>query len=246
MSNLTSRAVKALLALVVGVVGLVGIASTTSAAPTAKPAAVAQASCGDTSGFPVVALGSLPPEATDTYNLIQSDGPYPYPQDGTVFDNREGLLPACSSGYYHEYTVETPGSPDRGTRRIIGGNGGEYFYTDDHYESFSLIDVSGGGGGGTECGDTSGLTHAALSSLPAEVAQTIDAVKAGGPFDYPNDGTVYQNREAVLPACSSGYYHLYTVPTNGQQGDRRLITGAGGEYFYTPDDYGSFVAIDGV
>jgi ribonuclease T1 len=145
MSNLTSRAVKALLALVVTLVGLVGIATTSAgAAPGAQPVAVG-ASCGDTSEFSVVALSSLPPEATDTYDLIQSDGPYPYPQDGTVFDNREGLLPDCASGYYHEYTVETPGSPDRGARRIIGGDGGEYFYTDDHYESFSLIDVGGGG-----------------------------------------------------------------------------------------------------
>jgi len=142
MSNLTSRAVKALLALVVAFVGLAGITATSAgAAPGAQPAAVG-ASCGDTSGFPVVALSSLPPEASDTYDLIQSDGPFPYPEDGTVFQNREGLLPACSSGYYHEYTVETPGSPDRGARRIIAGDAGEYFYTDDHYESFSLIDVS--------------------------------------------------------------------------------------------------------
>jgi ribonuclease T1 len=149
MSNLTSRAVKALLALVVAFVGLVGITATSAGAdPGARPAAVGT-SCGDTSGFPVVALSSLPPEATDTYDLIQSDGPYPYPEDGTVFSNREGLLPDCSSGYYHEFTVETPGSPDRGARRIISGSGGEYFYTDDHYASFSLIDVSAGGTAGS-------------------------------------------------------------------------------------------------
>ena len=78
----------------------------------------------------MVALRSLPAEAADTYDLIQQGGPYPYEQDGTVFQNREGVLPACSSGYYHEYTVVTPGSDDR------------YFYTGDHYDSFQLIDAS--------------------------------------------------------------------------------------------------------
>ncbi|GHF14242.1 hypothetical protein GCM10017786_54920 [Amycolatopsis deserti] len=100
------------------------------------------AECGDTSGFTVVALSSLPAEATDTYELIQQGGPYPYEQDGTVFGNREGLLPACASGYYHEYTVETPGSDDRGARRIVTGSAGEYFYTADHYASFDLVDVN--------------------------------------------------------------------------------------------------------
>ena len=92
----------------------------------------------------MVALSSLPAEATDTYHLIQQGGPYPYDQDGTVFQNRESLLPACSSGYYHEYTVVTPGSGDRGARRIVTGEGGEYFYTGDHYASFQLIDVNAG------------------------------------------------------------------------------------------------------
>ena len=59
-----------------------------------------------------------------------------------MFGNREGLLPACASGYYHEYTVVTPGSSTRGTRRIITGQAGEYFSTSDHYAGFQLIDVS--------------------------------------------------------------------------------------------------------
>jgi ribonuclease T1 len=140
MTNTKSRLTGLLVLLVTLFTGL-GLATPAQAAPVA-PAAVAQASCGDTAGFTVVALGSLPSQATDTYDLIQQGGPYPYSQDGTVFQNREGLLPACSSGYYHEYTVATPGSSDRGARRIIAGSGGEYFYTGDHYASFQLIDVS--------------------------------------------------------------------------------------------------------
>jgi ribonuclease T1 len=124
--------------------GAYGLAAPATAAPAPAPAAVApaQASCGDTSGFQQVALSSLPSQATDTVNLIKAGGPYPYPEDGEVFDNREGILPACDSGYYHEYTVDTPGSPTRGTRRIITGQGGEYFYTDDHYASFKLVDIN--------------------------------------------------------------------------------------------------------
>ena len=68
-------------------------------------------------------------------------------------------------------------------------------------------------------------------------------VEAGGPFEFPNDGTEYQNREGLLPACAAGYYHLYTVPTGGAQADRRLITGTEGEYYYTDDHYGSFVVV---
>jgi ribonuclease T1 len=82
---------------------------------------------------------SLPVEARQTLALIDSGGPFPYDQDGVVFGNREGLLPDHATGYYHEYTVPTPGSPDRGARRIITGGAGEVYYTDDHYRSFERI-----------------------------------------------------------------------------------------------------------
>lgn len=140
MTRYQSRASAVLLALFTTLFAGLFTASSAQAAPV-TPVAVAQAACGDTSGFAVVALSALPPQATDTYDLIQQGGPFPYKQDGTVFSNREGLLPACRSGYYHEYTVVTPGSSTRGTRRIVTGDGGEYFYTGDHYASFRLIDV---------------------------------------------------------------------------------------------------------
>jgi guanyl-specific ribonuclease Sa len=232
MSNVTSKRVKTLLLpLLIAALALIGLTTYT---------AVAQPACGDTSSYDEVALSSLPQEATDTVELIDAGGPFPYPQDGTVFQNREGILPACDTGYYHEYTVETPGSPDRGARRIVTGDAGEYFYTDDHYASFSIVDVGSTPG----CGEA-GVDEVPVGNLPAEVADTIDLVEAGGPFPYAEDGTVYQNREGILPACASGYYHLYTVPTPGtsDRGDRRLITGQGGEYYYTPDRYASFVEV---
>lgn len=87
-----------------------------------------------------ICYGALPSQAHDTLDLIESGGPFPYEQDGTVFQNREGILPSQSTGYYHEYTVITPGSPTRGARRIVTGE--EYqedYYTADHYASFKLV-----------------------------------------------------------------------------------------------------------
>lgn len=87
----------------------------------------------------VVAAAQLPPEARDTLVLIRKGGPFPYAKDGAVFGNREGILPKEKRGYYREYTVKTPGERTRGARRIVVGRGGEYFYTDDHYNHFHRI-----------------------------------------------------------------------------------------------------------
>lgn len=86
-----------------------------------------------------IAVRELPQEARQTLALIKAGGPFPYPKDGSVFGNREGLLPKRNRGYYREYTVKTPGAKDRGARRIVAGNSGEYYYTDDHYRSFRRI-----------------------------------------------------------------------------------------------------------
>ena len=95
--------------------------------------------------LPSCALSSLPSQARTTWNLIRSGGPFPYSQDGSVFQNREGLLPAKTLGYYHEYTVKTPGSSTRGARRLIGGgaltNPAFVYYTADHYASFCVVNT---------------------------------------------------------------------------------------------------------
>jgi ribonuclease T1 len=85
----------------------------------------------------------LPAEARQTLRLIEAGGPFPYDRDGSRFQNREGRLPAQPPGYYREYTVRTPGSPDRGARRIVSGGNPpvEFYYTDDHYRSFRRIEV---------------------------------------------------------------------------------------------------------
>jgi ribonuclease T1 len=90
-----------------------------------------------------VALSDLPAEARTTLDRIRAGGPFPYPRDGVVFSNREHLLPARSHGYYHEYTVPTPGVRTRGARRIICGGAvatlSECYYSNDHYQSFRNI-----------------------------------------------------------------------------------------------------------
>lgn len=79
-------------------------------------------------------------EVENTLALIERGGPFPYRKDGTVFGNRERRLPLQPQGYYREYTVVTPGAPNRGARRIVRGAGGETYYTRDHYETFLRID----------------------------------------------------------------------------------------------------------
>lgn len=106
-----------------------------SAAPSAAPDAVP----GWAQGMAVVRAEALPRQAQDVLALIDKGGPYPYRQDGTVFGNFEKALPRHKRGYYHEFTVRTPGEPDRGARRIVTGEGGEFYYTDDHYQTFKAV-----------------------------------------------------------------------------------------------------------
>jgi ribonuclease T1 len=91
------------------------------------------------SGLPEVRESALPAEGRRTLALIRAGGPYSYRQDDQTFGNFERILPRRDRGYYREYTVPTPGEPDRGARRIVAGDGGEKYYTDDHYGTFRFI-----------------------------------------------------------------------------------------------------------
>src|SRR5471030_1129545 len=92
-----------------------------------------------------IGLAALPREAHAILALIKVGGSFPHARDGSVFSNREKMLPPRRRGYYREYTVPTPGARDRGARRIVAGASGdkhtwaEYYYTDDHYNSFRRI-----------------------------------------------------------------------------------------------------------
>lgn len=91
----------------------------------------------------VIAVADLPSEAQKTLVLVKHGGPFRYPKDGVVFGNYERILPQQSRGYYHEFTVSTPGTRNRGARRLIVGGKlvepREFFYTADHYASFVRI-----------------------------------------------------------------------------------------------------------
>ena len=115
----------------------------------APPPASAASSNPPPAALPSAALpstlpGFLPREALGTLELIARGGPFPHAQDGAAFGNREKQLPQKPRGYYREYTVETPGLPHRGARRIVtGGQPPDvYYYSDDHYDSFRSFRVS--------------------------------------------------------------------------------------------------------
>jgi ribonuclease T1 len=115
---------------------------TADTAPAPPASSSSTAVPGADSGLKVQSLSSLPAQAGDTWKLIEKNGPFPYPRnDGVQFQNREKVLPAKSGEYYREYTVPTPGSQDRGARRLITGAKQEVYYTGDHYETFVVVDV---------------------------------------------------------------------------------------------------------
>jgi guanyl-specific ribonuclease Sa len=122
------------LAALAALIGYLYVGQQRAGPPPAPAPTAVLASNAKTAGLPAF----LPPQASATLALIARGGPFPHPQDGEVFGNYEHLLPNEPRGYYHEYTVETPGARTRGARRIItGGNPPNvYYYTDDHYRSF--------------------------------------------------------------------------------------------------------------
>jgi ribonuclease T1 len=121
------------LALAIAVTALLGFGGIAGARSQAGP-----------SGMSTVSLVSLPVEAQQTEEQIRRGGPFSHAKDGSVFGNRERLLPANARGYYREYTVTTPGAHDRGARRIVCGGSqptkpDACYYTGDHYASFARI-----------------------------------------------------------------------------------------------------------
>jgi len=109
--------------------------------------AVAAARSGPAATVGEISAAALPAQARTVLARIKSGGPFAYAKDGSIFGNRERRLPQRERGYYREYTVDTPGARDRGARRIVAGAGatgdvrtsGEYYYSDNHYNSFRRI-----------------------------------------------------------------------------------------------------------
>ena len=119
--------------------GLLGVALLAGPGIQAKGPAPAVAQANQS-----IALADLPKQGRETYALILAGGPFPYEKDGTVFGNRERILPAQKRGFYREYTVKTPYARTRGAKRIVCGGSQAAkpevcYYTEDHYASFKRI-----------------------------------------------------------------------------------------------------------
>jgi ribonuclease T1 len=116
-----------------------------SATPAASAPDMAASALAPASGTPpaTIARSGLPGETAETLRLIKSGGPFPFSEDGVLFRNSAGLLPQHPRGYYRAYTVRTPGTADRGQRRIVCGGArkqtNDCYYTDDYYVSFKRI-----------------------------------------------------------------------------------------------------------
>lgn len=109
----------------------------------AQPGQAASATPAESGAPAAVTKAQLPAEAAETLRLIKAGGPFPFGEDGVLFRNSAGLVPQHPRGYYHAYTVRTPGSADRGKRRIVCGGPrrqtSDCYYTDDYYASFKRI-----------------------------------------------------------------------------------------------------------
>ena len=133
----SSRKSRVVLSVVLGVAVIVGFLVWSLARSSSTSAT---SSIDSETGLPWVEVAALPSQGRAVLALIDKAGPYPYSQDGGTFTNAERLLPLKAKGFYTEYTVKLPSSSDRGPVRIImGGKGQWYFWTDDHYASFSRI-----------------------------------------------------------------------------------------------------------
>jgi len=134
--------------------GSSNVTEASGASASSAPDQSAQAASGTMAASAAPASGTLgsitkaqlPAEAGETLKLIKAGGPYPFGEDGVLFRNTAGILPQHPRGYYHTYTVRTPGmtGADRGQRRIICGGPRKQtkdcYYTDDYYASFRRIE----------------------------------------------------------------------------------------------------------
>jgi ribonuclease T1 len=121
-----------------------GASASQASAPLGQAASDTPAASGaQAHGVPAVTRAKLPGEAAETLRLIKAGGPFPFGEDGVLFRNSAALLPQHPRGYYHTYTVRTPGSADRGLRRIVCGGPrrqtADCYYTEDYYASFKRI-----------------------------------------------------------------------------------------------------------
>jgi guanyl-specific ribonuclease Sa len=83
--------------------------------------------------------------------------------------------------------------------------------------------------------------------LDAEIKtqKTLDRIAKGQTDPHPNDGAIFENRKSPLPPHELGYYMEYVYRQEGAAtpGLERVVVGKGGEVYYTPDHYETFLRI---
>lgn len=101
------------------------------------------------------------------------------------------------------------------------------------------------GAPGAETERASGLVVAGPEGA-TDLAPTLERIRRGEAHPHRNDGSVFQNRERLLPSRPRGYYREFVHPTRGRSGPgaQRIVIGREGEVYYTPDHYESFIRID--
>ena len=88
------------------------------------------------------------------------------------------------------------------------------------------------------------LTGVNITAKDLNTEATVQRIKEHKPYPHKTDGTIHRNDKGYLPVKSDpNYYHEYVHPTPGinHAGLQRVITGARGEWYYTPDHYETFI-----
>ena len=179
---------------------------------------------------------------------------------GDVFQNREGLLPKASGRTYYECDIDTAGQRSRGAKRIVFSNDGLIYYTEDRYESFTLLydgtpepAFAVDEDGWYDSRDEVALYIHTFGHLPDNYVTKREARKAGWEGGYLEPyfpgcsigGDVFMNLEEQLPKAHGRTYYECDIDTAGRKsrGAKRIIFSNDGLIYYTDDHYETFTLL---
>ncbi len=188
---------------------------------------------------------------------------------GNRFGNYEGILPDAKNRKWTECDINYEGGY-RGGERICFSNDGLIYYTDDHYESFTQVEVIFTEQTETafeldpdveldEYGEYTSVNEVSAyllryGCLPCNYLTKAEAKELGWTAKKDNLGAVmpgcsiggdeFQNREKLLPSAKGRKWYECDVNTvNGKRSDERLVFSSDGLIYYTPDAFDSFIQL---